>query len=259
MEVDAPRGLLRVFVELKDPRVNRTKLHPLGDIFLTIAICAVICGADGWSQVAKSGRSKLKRFRTFLELPTGIPSYDTFGRVFAALDPSAFEKCFMKWIADLTTASAGPLIAIDGKTIRRSLDTANGKAAIHMVSAWCQANHMVLGQLTTDAKSNEIKAIPKLMKLLDLQGSVVTIDAASCQEKIAQRIVDQGGHYILQLKGNPGSLHQETVILFDQCLRDDCHGVAYSTAATTDGGHGRIEERRIWATSEVGWFTEKGK
>jgi predicted transposase YbfD/YdcC len=258
MEVDAPKGLLRAFAELKDPRVNRTKLHSLGDI-LAIAICAVICGADGWSQVAKFGRCKLKWFQTFLELPNGIPSHDTFGRVFAALDPSAFEECFMKWISDLTTASAGRLIAIDGKTIRRSLDTANGKAAIHMVSAWCGANHMVLGQLATDVKSNEIKAIPKLMKLLDLQGAVVTIDAAGCQKKIAQRIVDQGGHYILQLKGNQGSLHQETVMLFDQCLTDDCRGIAYSTASTTGGGHGRIEERRIWATSEVGWFAEKGK
>jgi len=258
MEVDAPKGLLRAFAELKDPRVNRTKLHSLGDI-LAIAICAVICGADGWSQVAKFGRCKLKWFQTFLELPNGIPSHDTFGRVFAALDPSAFEECFMKWISDLTTASAGRLIAIDGKTIRRSLDTANGKAAIHMVSAWCGANHMVLGQLATDVKSNEIKAIPKLMKLLDLQGAVVTIDAAGCQKKIAQRIVDQGGHYILQLKGNQGSLHQETVMLFDQCLTDDCRGIAYSTASTTGGGHGRIEERRIWATSEVGWFAERDK
>ncbi len=235
-----------------------TKRHSLPDI-LAIAICAVICGADGWAQVAEFGRCKLKWFGTFLELPNGIPSHDTVGRVFAALDPSAFEECFMKWVSDLATASAGRLIAIDGKTIRRSLDTANGKAAIHMVKAWCAANHMVLGQLATDAKSNEITAIPKLLELLDLNGAVVTIDAAGCQKKIAEQIVDQGGHYILQLKGNQGSLHNETVMLFDQCLTDDCRSISYSTAATTNGGHGRIEQRRIWATSEVNWFAEKDK
>jgi predicted transposase YbfD/YdcC len=258
MDVKAPPVLLRAFAELKDPRMNRTRLHSLTDI-LAIAIFAVICGADGWAQVAKFGRCKLKWFKTFLDLPNGIPSHDTFGRVFAALEPSAFEECFMKWVAALTTASAGRLIAIDGKTIRRSMDTASDQAAIHMVNAWCQANHMVLGQLATDAKSNEITAIPALMKLLDLKGAVVTIDAAGCQKKIAQQIVEQGGDYILQLKGNQGTLHNETVELFDQCLTDDCHGIAYSTAATTDKGHGRIEQRRIWATTEIQWFAEKGK
>ena len=258
MDANAPCGLLRAFAELKDPRVNRTKRHSLGDI-LAVAICAIICGADGWTQVAKFGRCKLEWFTTFLELPNGIPSHDTFGRVFATLDPAPFEECFMKWIAALTTASEGRLVAIDGKTIRRSLDTANDKAAIHMVSAWCAANQMVLGQLATDVKSNEITAIPALMKLLDLNGAVVTIDAAGCQKKIARQIVDQGGHYILQLKGNQGSLYAETVTLFDQCLTDDCHGIAYKTAATTNGGHGRIEQRRIWATSEINWFAEKGK
>jgi len=258
MDGTATKGMLRAFAELKDPRMNRTKRHSLGDI-LAIAICAVICGANGWTQVAKFGRCKIKWFRTFLELPNGIPSHDTFGRVFAALDPRAFESGFMKWIAGLATASAGRLIAIDGKTLRRSLDAANGKAAIHLVSAWCAANHMVLGQLATDTKSNEITAIPELLKLLDLDGAVVTIDAAGCQKEIAKKIVDQGGHYILQLKGNQGGLHAETVTLFDQCLTDDCHGVAYTTTATIEKGHGRIEERRIWATSEVNWFAEKGK
>ena len=258
MDVEAPRGLLRAFAQLKDPRMNRTKLHSLTDI-LAIAICAVICGADGWAQVQQFGNCKKKWFKTFLDLPNGIPSHDTFGRVFAALDPVAFEECFMKWVAALATASQGRLIAIDGKTIRRSLDAASGKAAIHMVNAWCETNHMALGQLATDAKSNEITAIPKLMKLLDLKDAVVTIDAGGCHKKIAQQIVDQGGHYILQLKGNQGTLHKETVMLFDQCLTDDCRGISYSTAATTNGGHGRIEERRIWATSEVNWFAERGK
>ena len=258
MEVQAPCGLLRAFAQLPDPRMNRTKRHCLEDI-LAIAICAIICGADGWTQVALFGRSKIKWLKTFLVLPNGIPSHDTFGRVFAKLDPAAFEACFLKWITALATASRGRLVAIDGKTIRRSLDTANGKAAIHMISAWCEANHMVLGQVTTDAKSNEITAIPRLLKLLDLDGAVVTIDAAGCQKKIARQIVKQGGDYILQLKGNQGGLHQETVILFEQCLRDDCHGISYHTASTTNGGHGRIEQRRIWATAEIAWFAERSK
>jgi predicted transposase YbfD/YdcC len=258
MDVKAPLVLLRAFDELEDPRMNRTRLHSLTDI-LAVSIFAVICGADGWTQVVKFGRCKLEWFKTFLELPNGIPSHDTFGRVFAALEPAAFEECFMKWVSALTTASAGRLIAIDGKTIRRSLDTASDKAAIHMVNAWCQANHMVLGQLAADAKSNEITAIPALMKLLDIKGAVVTIDAAGCQKKIARQIVEQGGDYILQLKGNQGTLHNETVELFDQCLTDDCHGIAHSTATTTDKGHGRIEQRRIWATTDIQWFAERGK
>jgi predicted transposase YbfD/YdcC len=258
MDVNAPKGLLRAFAPLEDPRMNRTKKHSLTDI-LTIAICAVICGADGWTQVEEFGDCKKKWFQSFLDLPNGIPSHDTFGRVFARLDPAAFEECFVQWIDGLAVATEGRLVAIDGKTIRRSLDVAGGKAAIHMVSAWSQANHMVLGQLATDARSNEITAIPKLLALLDVDGAVVTIDAAGCQKKIAKQIVDQGGDYVLQLKGNQGGLHAEVVELFDQCLRDDCHGIAYTTAATTDGGHGRIEQRRIWATSEVGWFAERSR
>lgn len=258
MDVKAPRGLLRALNELPDPRMDRTRQHSLQDI-LAIAICAVISGAEGWTHVALFGRSKIKWFKTFLALPNGIPSHDTFGRVFAKLDPMAFEECFMKWVTALATASKGRLIAIDGKAIRRSLDTASGKAAIHMVSAWCEANHMVLGQVATDAKSNEITAIPRLLKLLDIDGAVITIDAAGCQKKIARQIVKQGGHYILQLKGNQGTLHAETVLLFDQCLRDDCHGIAYHTASTTNGGHGRIEQRRIWTTSDVAWFAERSK
>jgi predicted transposase YbfD/YdcC len=256
MDVDAPGGLLRAFAELEDPRMDRTKKHSLGDL-LTIAICAVICGADGWVQVEEFGLCKEAWFRTFLDLPHGIPSHDTFGRVFAMLDPTAFEECFLKWIGALATRSEGRLVAVDGKTLRRSLDAANGKAAIHMVSAWCEANHMVLGQLATDAKSNEITALPKLLALLDIQGAVVTIDAAGCQKKIAKQIVEAGGDYVLGLKGNQGGLHAETVELFDHCIRRDCYGIAYTTAETTDGGHGRIERRRIWATGEIGWFAER--
>jgi len=256
MDVDAPRGLLRAFSELEDPRMDRTKLHSLTDI-LTIAICATICGADGWPDVELFGRGKEKWFRTFLDLPNGIPSHDTFRRVFMLLEPEAFEKCFMEWMAELSQASDGRLIAVDGKTIRRSLDAAGGKAAIHMVSAWCNANEMVLGQLATDEKSNEITVIPKLLELIDVKDAVVTIDAMGCQKKIARAIVAEGGNYVLQLKGNQGGLHDETVELFDSCLRDDCLGIAYTTARTANKGHGRIEQRTIWATEDIKWFAER--
>ena len=200
-EQNAPCGLLRAFTQLKDPRMNRTKHHPLENI-LVISICAVICGADGPTDIAEFGRYKEDWFKTFLTMPKGIPSHDTFGRVLEKLDPLAFEQCFVAWINDLAVATEGRLIAIDGKTLRGSLDQASGKSAIHMVSAWCQANHMVLGQLATDDKSNEITAIPELLKLLDIKGAVVTIDAMGCQKEIAAQIVGDGGDYLLHLKGN---------------------------------------------------------
>jgi predicted transposase YbfD/YdcC len=258
MDVDAPRGLLRAFAELEDPRMDRTKRHSLPDI-LAIAICATICGADDWSKMELFGHCKEKWFRTFLELPNGIPSHDTFRRVFMLLAPEAFEQCFMSWAAQLSQASGGRLIAVDGKTIRRSLDRANHKAAIHMVSAWCEDNEMVLGQLSTDEKSNEITAIPRLLKLIDISNAVVTVDAMGCQKQIAKAIVEEGGDYVLQLKGNQGGLHDETAELFDKCLRDDCLGIKYTTARTINKGHGRIEQRTIWATEEVGWFAERKK
>jgi predicted transposase YbfD/YdcC len=235
--------------------MDRTKRHSLTDI-LTIAICAVICGAEGWTQVEEFGRAKLKWFRTFLRLPNGIPSHDTFGRVFAKLAPEAFEACFVKWIETLAHKSQGRLIAVDGKTIRRSLDQAGNKAAIHMVSAWCQANHLTLGQVATEAKSNEITAIPKLLKLLDLHGAVVSTDAMGCQKRIANQIIEQKADYLLQLKANHGSLYEDVKLLFDQGLRDDCQGIAYATAQSVGKGHGRIEKRQIWTTWQTDWFAQ---
>ena len=258
MDAHSPRGLLRAFESLEDPRMDRTKLHRLTDI-LTIAICATICGADGWPDVALFGRCKEKWFGTFLDLPNGIPSHDTFRRVFMLLEPEAFEQCFMQWMAELSESSGGRLIAVDGKTIRRSLDAAGGKAAVHMVSAWCDANEMVLGQLATDEKSNEITAIPRLLKLIDIAGAVVTVDAMGCQKEIAETIVEEGGDYVLQLKGNQGGLHDETVQLFDECLRDDCLGIEHTTATVANKGHGRIEQRTIWATEEIDWFAERAQ
>jgi predicted transposase YbfD/YdcC len=258
MDVDAPRGLLRAFEELEDPRMDRTKDHKLSDI-LAIAICASICGVDDWTKMEFFGNCKQKWFRTFLELPNGIPSHDTFRRVFLLLDPDAFEACFMQWVDGLVEASGGRLIAVDGKSLRGSLDRANAKTAIHMVSAWCDANQMVLGQVATDDKSNEITAIPRLLKLIDISNAVVTIDAMGCQKDIAETIVEEGGDYVLQLKGNQGGLHAETVELFDQCLREDCLGIEWTTATTVNKGHGRIERRTIWATEEIDWFAEADK
>ena len=184
----APRDLLRHFQELQDPRVKRTKRHSLHDI-LAIMVMAVTCGADGFAQVAQFGRSKLAWLKTFLDLPNGIPSHDTFGRVLAALNPTAFERCMVQWMAALAQATSGRVVAIDGKTLRRSFQAAGGKAAVHMVNAWCSANRMVLGQLATDEKSNEITAVPKLLELLDLKRAIVTVDALNCQKAIAHKIV----------------------------------------------------------------------
>jgi predicted transposase YbfD/YdcC len=253
-----PLAIPHHFRDLPDPRLGHLCRHELLDI-LVIALCAVLCGQHTWTDIAFYGQDHHDWLKTFLRLPNGIPSHDTFGRVFARLNPGAFEECFMKWVSGLADHSQGRLIAIDGKTIRRSLDVAGGQAAIHLVSAWCQANHLVLGQVATDAKSNEITAIPELLNLLDLSGAVVSIDAMGCQKKIAGLIVDQGGDYLLQLKGNQNGLHDETVQLFDQCLRADCLGIKHATASTTNGGHGRIEQRRLWATGEVGWFAERGR
>jgi len=253
MDVEAPRGLLRVFDELEDPRVERNKLHGLADI-LAITLLAVICGADEWTEIELFGQSKLDWLRTFLRLPHGIPSHDTFGRVFSRLDPQQLERCFQKWMNALARRSGGELIALDGKTLRRSFDQAGQKGAIHMVSAWSQANHVVLGQVATDAKSNEITAIPKLLKMLDISDSVVTIDAMGCQRAIAQQIVEQQGHYVLQVKGNQETLHRLVKGTFDELTNRGIPGVPYSFHEEVDSGHGRVETRRIWATEWTDWY-----
>ncbi|MCP4378460.1 MAG: ISAs1 family transposase, partial [bacterium] len=185
--------------------IDRQKLHHLTDI-VSITICAVLCGAEAWTHVAKFGKAKEDWFRTFLELPNGIPSHDTFGRFFSLLDPQAFQEAFTNWVQAVTDVFKGQVISVDGKCLRRSHDHNDNKSAIYMVSAWASANECVLGQVKTDEKSNEITAIPKLLQALDINGCIVSIDAAGCQKKIAAQIRSQGADYVLALKGNQGNL-----------------------------------------------------
>ena len=206
-------SILDHFADLDDPRVERTRRHQLVDI-IAIAICATICGADSWVHVDLFGRSKLEWFQTFLELPNGVPSHDTFGDVFARLDPEQFQSCFMAWTQAIAELLPGEVVAIDGKTARRSYDRAGSKRAMHLVSAWATRNTLTLGQVRTEEKSNEITAIPQLLNLLDLQGCIVTIDAMGCQREIAQQIVDGGADYVLAVKENQGQLHEGIRDLF---------------------------------------------
>ena len=237
------------FSKITDPRVDRQKKHQLDDIFF-ITLCAVICGADNWVAIEEFGKAKEEWFTELLGLTHGIPSHDTFGDVFAAIDTEQFSECFSCWVTDLADLTEGEIIAIDGKCLRRSLDSASKKAAIYMVSAWSERNSLVLGQVKVDEKSNEITAIPKLLSRLDIAGSVITIDAMGCQKKIAEQIVQQGADYVFSLKGNQGSLHEDVVSYFTSSLSPEV------CAATYDGGHGRIETRMMRVTDEISWLKE---
>ena len=238
-------ALGRHFGELDDPRVDRTRLHKFIDI-LVIGICTVICGGDDYASMAAFGRAKEAWLRTILELPNGIPSHDTFWRVFSALDAEQFQDCFLEWMAAINDATNGEIIALDGKQLRRSHDKSNGKAAIHMVSAWATSNRLVLGQVKVDEKSNEIKAIPELLERLDLQGCLVTIDAMGCQVDIADCVVEKEGDYLFSLKGNQSNLHEDVVLLFDDLEESDFSAYDYDYAKTVDKDHGRIEVRHCW-------------
>jgi predicted transposase YbfD/YdcC len=251
-------ALVAHFAAVPDPRVRRTRRHELSSI-LVITLCAVICGADDWVSIAHFGHAKRKWFRQFLALPHGIPSHDTFGRVFAALDPEAFKAAFLAWVQTAAALLPGDVIAIDGKTLRRTFDTAADKAAIHMVSAWAAAQGLCLGQVKTDAKSNEITAIPKLLEVLALRDHVVTIDAMGCQKDIARTIHARGGDYVLSLKGNQGLFHAEIQAFFADARAHHFQGLAHTTAETTDGDHGRVEVRRAWATDQLAWLADRAR
>ncbi len=248
------------FSQVKDPRRHHVE-HLLVEIII-IAICAVICGADSWVEVAEFGKAKQAWLQTFLLLPNGIPSHDTFGRVFGQIDPRSFQESFINWVNAVNRATAGQIIAIDGKRLRRSHDGRLGKQAIHMVSAWANEARLVLGQVKTDEKSNEITAIPQLLELLALRGCIVTIDAMGCQTEIAQKIVAAGGDYVLALKGNQGTLHDEVKDLFAYAREIEFKDVKHDFTQTIDKGHGRIEVRRYWTISDPEFITflnSKGK
>ena len=230
------------FARLKDPRINRRKRHQLIDI-VVLAVCAVICDCDSWPKIALFAKKRLKWFQTFLALPHGVPSHDTFERVFAALDPQAFQDCFRRWMQALAQALGVKQIAIDGKTLRGSGQADGPLGPLHLVSAWATHNHLTLGQVAVADKSNEITAIPKLLELLDLNGALVTIDAMGCQKEIAQRIVAGGGDYVLTVKDNQPNLLADIQQCFEKALDNDFAGLAHSTFRTQDKGHGRQETR----------------
>lgn len=242
--------LLSFFEDLPDPRVTGRCRHNLVDI-VAITICAVISGLDEWQDIAFYAQSKEAWFRRFLELPGGIPSHDTFERVFSLLDPVAFEKRFADWTRSVFESTGGDIVSIDGKTLRGSHERRKNKAAVHMVSAWSHKNGVVIGQIKTDDKSNEITAVPELLARLDIAGCIVTLDAMGCQKEIAGQIVAQGGDYVLTLKGNQGGLRKEAEALFNEVQGrkfDDC---SQSHARLVDEGHGRKETRDYWLAEDA--------
>lgn len=246
METNPTATLEQYFGELKDPRTGNAMQHKFMDI-LIIAICAVICGADGWCEIELFGKKKKTWLKTFLELPKGIPSHNTFGRVFALLNPEEFQQRFMEWVQAIERLTTGQVIAVDGKQLRGSHDHHANKAAIYMVSAWATANQVVLGQRKVEDKSNEITAIPELLKLLEVSGCIVTIDAIGTQTKIAQTIVDQGGDYLLSLKENQGHLFKDVQDLFETDAVTGFQNLPHTYAKTVGKGHGRVERRECWA------------
>jgi len=255
MDAQATARIPHAFEALPDPR-KANRRHKLLDI-LTIALFGVICGADGWVAVVQYACGKLEWLKTFLDLPNGIPSHDTFGRVFARLDPDAFERCFQAWMDELVKRSGGKLIAIDGKSIRRGAEHAWGDAGMpHMVSAFAQANSMVFAQVKADGKGRELDAIDRLLDLLDLKGAVVTTDALGCQKDVARKVTEAGGRYVLQVKDNHPTLAGKLKATMDDCILDRFAGQRSDYFEETDAGHGRIETRRLWVCWDVGLLGE---
>lgn len=233
------------FGTLKDPRAAHSIEHKLIDI-LIITICATICGANDWEAIAQYGRTKQDWLKTWLELPNGIPSPDTFNRIFARLKPEELQKCFSGWMQAVQTVTEGELLNIDGKTLRGAKEAGNSRSLIHMVSVWSASQHLVLAQQKVSEKSNEITAIPALLKLLSVRGCLVSIDAMGCQTEIAKVIIEQGADYVLALKGNQGDLHTDVSQLFTAARKQDFKNIEHQFHSTVETGHGRMETRRYW-------------
>jgi len=255
--VGMPRQDLRTFFdELPDHRVKRTRKHALVDIVL-LTLVATILGVEGWDEIHLFGVSRLEQLRPLLRLTNGVPSADTLRRVIGGLDSAAFRGVFVEWAQQLCAETAGKLVAIDGKTVRGA--ARNGGETLHLVNAWVQDNKLALGQFATDVKSNEITAIPELLKLLDLRGAVVSIDAMGCQRGIAKAIRDKGADYLFGLKGNQPTLHQEVMAAFDEgtCRRLEQSPLGY--AQQVDKAHGRLEIRRVWVLQDVQWLAQSDR
>lgn len=237
------------FSEIEDPRRGNARRHALADILL-IALCSVLCGGESCVDMADFAEDKEDFLREFLSLENGLPSHDTFSRVFRAIEPEPFRRCFQVFMGRFSETCQG-VIAIDGKVLRRSFDTASAKSALHMVSAWGCQQRMVLAQIATDAKSNEITAVPKLLEMLSLKGCTVTVDALNCQRDIAAQIISQGGNYALALKGNQGTLYRDVQLYFD-----DPDASFVSAPPVVDGDHGRIETRTASICTDIDWLQE---
>lgn len=246
MNLSIESSLIQHFAALDDPRVDRSKQHLLIDI-MAIAILAVISGADGWVAIETYGNSKQEWLSSFLSLPNGIPSHDTFARVFARIDPKEFERCFRNWISSITQTIGAQVIPIDGKTLRGSYDREAKQNALTIVSAWASEHRLVLGQLQVNSKSNEITAIPQLLSMLHISGSIISIDAMGCQKEIAALIRQQGADYVLALKGNQGCLYTQLEHFFEQADKTGFCGIEHSHHHTTESGHGRIEIRHYYS------------
>ena len=257
-------SLIAHFQNLPDPRVNRTKDHDLIDI-LVIAICTLLCAGESFNDMEDFGHAKHDWFKTFLRLPNGIPSHDTFNRLFAALDPQAFLDCFRRWTQSLRAAIPQEIVALDGKALRRAL---NGDQSVkYMVSAWAEDNGLVLGQLKVAAKSNEITALPELLRALELAGCIVTVDAMGTQKRIAREIIEADADYVLALKGNHATVQEEVKSFLDatvaeknaQPVRPSPAAAALAVLETVEKDHGRIETRRYYQSVALDWFADRPK
>lgn len=250
MDASVAAPVLRLAGIVTDPR-RHNRLHPLPEM-IVMALVAILCGADGWDDVADFCQVRRDWFKELLSLPRGVPSHDTFGRVFARLDPLQLEEVLRQWMNALNVASGGKLIAVDGKSLRRSFEHAWDQSGMaHVVSAFAGENRLVLAQLGVLDKENEITAIPKLLAMIDLRGSTVTIDAIGCQREIAKQITDAKGHYVLQVKDNQPTLLAKVKALLDEAALEQMKGWKGSMSQDVDAGHGRVETRRVWLTTEV--------
>lgn len=247
-------SLLETFQPIPDPRQLAKCEHRLVDL-LVIAAATLLCGGEGFNDMELFARTRLPWLKTFLELPGGPPGHDTFNRLFQALDPQAFLDAFVRWVESVRLPHAGEVVALDGKALRRAVRP--GQSVRHLISVWACENRLVLGQRQVDDKSNEITAVPALLRALDLAGCIVTADALHCQKTIAKEITEADADYVLALKGNQGTVHDEVkTYLDDACGRE---AVELATLVTTDKDHGRVEVRRYWQSERIGWFADRKK